>query len=141
MDYIKDILSTRKLRKFNCETMNNLKDHNDIRSRIRTNGIKFDLVNEIIKSKLGGHATTTILMKLADKFSHELKIRVDRLAKRNKNALICWYAENWHLIAPFFTKLELDYDEEKQIAGQKKQEKGISNFIDPSDIFQLLNDH
>lgn len=48
-------------------------------------------------------------LKLAEEIAQNQKIKLDRIAKRGKEPLICWYCENWdniqHLIKPLYDKI------------------------------------
>lgn len=141
MDYVNDIISTRKHRKFTYVSPQNLKDHDDTLNRIKLNGVKMDLVSAIIERQFGRHVTIETLLMIAQNLSKEQGIKIDRLAKRNRSALLCWYAENWTHIYPHLNDLELTT--KKKHDQSKDQQNPIPNDknVDPSDIFQLLNYH
>ncbi|EAX84810.1 hypothetical protein TVAG_291120 [Trichomonas vaginalis G3] len=142
MTYVQDILSTRKMRKFRCVSPQNMKDHDDILQRINQNGIKMDLVTAIIESSYGGHITIEPLLSFANKMAKKYGLNLDRLAKRNRSALLCWYTENWATINTHIADIN-PYRKEKLIQKLKESKSPIPNQgdIDPSDIGQLLNYH
>lgn len=148
-NYAHDIISTRLVRKHKERSEKCRKDHQKIIQRIQVNGIKMDFVSEYIDRLIGIKVTYLSLLSFADYLSRNLEIKLDRLAKRNRNALLCWYAENWDRIQPHILELKVHLDKNTSddehnfiSACREKNQKLINEtFIDPSDIFQLLNDH
>lgn len=149
---IEDILSTRKLRKYKYSSPRNMKDHLLIFERIKYNGIKMDFVSEYMDREFGTKVKYVHLLSMANNLSRMLDIRLDRLAKRNRNALLCWYAENWALIQPHIKEQKNYIDDESfalqsSIKDSTSDDDNIRNsisetiIIDPSDIRQLLNYH
>ena len=61
---------------------------------------KIDYVSSFIDKFFGTHVTITILLSLANIVVSQNHIKLDRLARRNRSALLCWYAENWNVIDP-----------------------------------------
>lgn len=141
-EMVYDLLSTRKMRKFTVVSLQNMKDHDEILLRMQVCGVQIDLVTEILESKNGGRVTVEHLLSFARKLSKKLGIRLDRLANRNRNALLCWYCENWSVVFPHL-------DDFNSKTGSKTMRRlpqipklpRITNYIDPSDIHQLLNHH
>ncbi|EAY14790.1 hypothetical protein TVAG_219720 [Trichomonas vaginalis G3] len=88
-DLVLTIMSTRKTRKFTVVSYQNVRDHDEIIHRVNINGVKIDLVTEILEAKFGGRATVDSLLTLARHISKKINIRIDRLANRNKQALLC----------------------------------------------------
>ncbi|EAX80190.1 hypothetical protein TVAG_285360 [Trichomonas vaginalis G3] len=141
MQYIYDVLSTRKLRKFTMVSQQNLKDHDEMLMRIQNNGVKMDLVQAILESQFNGKVTIDTLLIFANLMAKKHGLFLDRLARRNKTALICWYTENWNTIQPFIGEINPASKSKNSIKNDKIESKDYNPNIDPSDIFQLLNYH
>lgn len=106
----------------------------DINERIKRNGTKLSYVHYFLIDFLGPGFPIIDLMSLAVDISRGLGIYLDRMAKRNKKALICWFTENWSVIYPrigdFHTKANMN----QQITLEQQKSDQYS-----SDIFKLLN--
>ncbi|EAX93623.1 hypothetical protein TVAG_336090 [Trichomonas vaginalis G3] len=59
-----------------------------------------DYVDAYIERQLNCYITFKTMLCFCRRIARELGLKVDRLAKRNRNALLCWMAENWELIEP-----------------------------------------
>lgn len=78
-----------------------MRDYETVQRRIKMNGeTKIDYVSSFIDKFFGTHVTITILLSLANIVVSQNHIKLDRLARRNRSALLCWYAENWNVIDP-----------------------------------------
>ncbi|EAY02055.1 hypothetical protein TVAG_383580 [Trichomonas vaginalis G3] len=156
LNIIEDIISTRKLRKYKFNSPKNIRDHLQIFERIRENGIKMDFVSAYIDREFGTKVKYLSLLSIAGNLSKELDLKLDRLAKRNRNALLCWYAENWDKIQPHIKEQKtcLDISSEEDISSPVEIQKEECHtesvntvvlrncmLIDPSDLNQLLNFH
>lgn len=146
MQYAADIISTRKPRRYNFTTKKSLRDHKKISLRVMKTGVKMDLVSECLDRANGSKVTYSNLLNFADKLSKKLWIKLDRLAKRNKDALLCWYAENWEFIRPHVADIKKLEDETKNqiIASPVNYDNPKSSqkdLVDPSNILTLLNYH
>lgn len=141
-EMVYDLLSTRKMRKFTVVSLQNMKDHDEILFRMRACGVQIDLVTEILECKNGGRVTVEHLLSFARKLSKKIGVRLDRLANRNRNALLCWYCENWPSIYPHLNdfnshSIRKTIDEMQFLPIIPRNVRSI----DPSDINQLLNHH
>lgn len=125
------------------------RDQDAIQQRIIRNGYTYQFVSNYMDKYFDTHVTSSILLNLANIIIAKNGIKLDRLAKRNRSALICWYAENWNIIHPILKDLSfinnlVDNNENCEKFDQKinipihNQEQ--SNF-DPSNISLLLNYH
>lgn len=154
MQYMKDVIATRRMRKFKSHDPQNVSDQKLIMKRIKETGVRMDYVDAYIERNLNAHITFKTMLSFARRIAKELGLRVDRLAKRNRNALLCWFAENWEILEPRICEIKIDKDEdisspsedEKPVLpeiGELIKDIKIQNFVypDPSDIFQLLNFH
>ncbi|EAY14791.1 hypothetical protein TVAG_219730 [Trichomonas vaginalis G3] len=138
---VQDLIATRKVRKFKSASHQNAKDHNEIMKRVNTNGVKIDLVMEILKNVYGGRVTVEALLNFAKSLAIKIHKRLDRLALRNRNALLCWYAENWTQIYPHLGSFNRFMDKGNLLNENLPIRNQAESFIDPSDIRQLLNHH
>ena len=130
----KDILNARYVNKHFRTTANSIRDYERLKVRITKIGIKMDIVTAYLENMFGQHATSIILLSQAAIIEENLSIEVDRLAKRNRQALLCWFAENWEIILPFLNQTK----EKKKL---KLSQVRSSPEIDISDLSQLLNMH
>lgn len=139
-DVVNDLLESRKFGKYTYSSIKNEKDHIAIMNRIQRNGVKLDLVTEILENVYGGRFKVDELLKFARQLAKKINTRVDRLANRNRSALLCWFAENWDDVYPFLhdfiTDKYLFSDEALPVEKSPTDEN-----VDPSDISQLLNHH
>lgn len=127
------------------------RDYLRVQQRVMLNGHKIYIVSNFIDRYFGTHVTIAILTSLAKIIMSKHKIKLDRLARRNRQALLCWYAENWDIICPvlkqkdFIDKVKLINEENMKIQKEKKEEEQteqkIEEIVDPSDLVSLLNSH
>ncbi|EAY00879.1 hypothetical protein TVAG_265820 [Trichomonas vaginalis G3] len=128
----KDIIETRRINKHKRNTAQSFRDHNRIVSRMEQIGIKVDFVSACLEKICKDKLTTAFLLLIANSLISKLNIPIDRLAKRNRTALLCWYAEHWEEVSPYIP----------DIVSVSKKESNKSNLIfNPFDISQLLNHH
>lgn len=139
---VKDIIRARAKNKYPRTTLQSIRDHKMLTQRIKKLGIKFDYVTAYLEHIHGIHNTVCQLLTQASIYSEIINIKIDRLAKRNKQALLCWYTENWDSVLPL---LPLNFYEISIRLKNKKDHKEIKKDnliqIDISDINQLLNFH
>ena len=112
------------------------RDYKKIQERVRKNLSQLEYIERYFEKILSKKAKATFLSEVAQEAANKLNLHIDRLAKRYRNALLCWYAENWaqisNVIDDIISKcLKHDDNGEKE----KKME------IDPSNISLLLNYH
>lgn len=126
------------------------RDYQKVRRRVTLNGSKIFVVSNFIDRYFGTHVTIAILMSLAKIIMQKHKLKLDRLARRNRQALLCWYAENWDIILPilkhkdFSKKIKSMCDENSRLKKKKKDKKEKDqddDFVDPSNLLSLLNNH
>ncbi|EAX85371.1 hypothetical protein TVAG_151160 [Trichomonas vaginalis G3] len=126
------------------------RDYEKIQRRIKFNGEKVEYVASYIDRYFGSHVTSMMLISIANVIIEKHKIKLDRLARRNRSALLCWFTENWDIIHPYLK-------EKKSKSGDKSDESNnefddqngrciykceeYCGYFDPSDISLLLNTH
>lgn len=88
----------KEQRKSKKRSSQSARDSMKINDRIKINGGKIEYVSDYINRLFDTHVTSSILISLANIFLDRLNLKLDRLAKRNRTALLCWYAENWNVI-------------------------------------------
>lgn len=81
-------------------TSQSVRDYEQLKYRWTCLGSKVELVSDYLKGLYGHNVTAVTLLSGADKLEKMIGIQVDRLARRNRQALLCWYAENWEIIQP-----------------------------------------
>lgn len=133
-------------------TPQTIRDYQKVQNRIKSIGPKVNNVSIFIDKYFGTHVTIAILMSLAKIIMSRHQLSLDRLAKRNRSALLCWYAENWDVIYPLLSNPDFERnvkhlrrDAHCQIAKPKLEKVVIEevkkDYFDPSDLTNLLNFH
>ncbi|EAX95528.1 hypothetical protein TVAG_311000 [Trichomonas vaginalis G3] len=126
-------------RTFKCQTT---RDNEKIKKRIKINKNRINFINEYLNKFFSTNVTTTILISFAKLLSSQLNLTLDRLAKRNRTSLLCWYSENWNSIYYILNTVDFPSFIRKI---PKEEEIQVSNMqpscIDPSDLSYLLNYH
>lgn len=79
-------------------TLQSIRDNDMIQKRVVSIGNKLQYVTEYIDRYFKTHVTSEILMSLAKIVIEKHNLQIDRLSKRNRTALLCWYSENWDSI-------------------------------------------
>ena len=140
-----------------------LRDYEKIQSRLAQKGLMVDIVMAYFEKIMGRKVRAAFILNVAQILSSMLQIKLDRLAKRNRTALLCWYAENWQKIAPQLQTVVLQYakdpdfftfEENHTFMGieqllpkkdfQNEKARNITNpdyKIDVSNIELLINKH
>lgn len=95
------------LAKYKRTTTRSNRDFEEVTIRTNTLGPRVHLVTEILKSIYGENVTAVWLLHLARKIEDILRLPLDRLARRNRQALFCWFAENWTTIHPFLKSISM----------------------------------
>ncbi|EAX73712.1 hypothetical protein TVAG_332230 [Trichomonas vaginalis G3] len=75
-------------------TAQSQRDYEKIQKRIVNMGSKVDFVNSYVDKFFGTHVNIEILTSIAKIVEQKYHVPLDRLAKRNRKAMLCWYAEN-----------------------------------------------
>lgn len=122
------------------------RDLNRIKRRIEANsGMLKQITNQFVKY-IGENITLESLMFLAKSLEEKANIEIDRLAKRRRAALICWYVENWDIIRPllkserFMEKFRKNFNLTKSAKSiTEVKSEPINNYLDPSNLSLLLN--
>lgn len=113
----------------------------DINKRVDKIGVHLSIVHYFLIDYLGAGFTNVELMQLAQNVSQRLGIYLDRMAKRNKNALLCWFAENWVAIYPCLQQLPPPQKKKPEIKFEISPYMPQKPVFDPTDVLQLLNRH
>ena len=69
--------------------------------RLKQNEAKIGKVTEILESLLGQRVQKKVLLEVAKEVSKKTRITLDRLAKRSRDCLICWFCENFEQVLPY----------------------------------------
>lgn len=114
----------------------------DIENRVKKAGIHLSIIQYVLSKTLGPAFTNSELLSLASLISNGLGIYIDRMAKRNKNALMCWFSENWMMIYPYIRKqMSKDYSINHKRINENNNTEHLFTTFDPTDVLQLLNKH
>lgn len=80
------------------QTVQGQRDSVHLTERIHKSGQYFYFFKDFLSKALGGDMRRVRLVRLAMECSYKNNITLDRLAKRIKDATICWFCENWNII-------------------------------------------
>lgn len=138
------IMATRPPDKYKRNSQQSIRDHEKIVRRMKSVGVLPDFILAYLEKTYNKHLTTASLLMLANTAVYSLNLPIDRLAKRNRQALLCWFAEHWNVIYPLLGNL-LAYDMycsdlEENLINEKQCYLGDRS-LNPLDIKQLLNNH
>ena len=145
---VQEIIKTRSYNKHKRTSSQSIRDHERISKRIFNVGVMLDFVTAFFEKKLGSYVTVFSLLEIATKVSIKTKIKLDRLAKRNRTALLCWFAEHWNKVYPhLFQSDETSDDHQFSNPNQDSCDPELSIYIPPEsikllevlDISRLLN--
>ena len=83
--------------------------------RIKKNVDLFYVVKKFLLAYYKGKLLSKDMLSLASEIAKSCKVTtIDRDAKRKKDALICWFAENWNTIVSFIVEHKKDDKPESQ---------------------------
>lgn len=123
-------------------TPQSIKDNEQLQIRIQKVGMDLEFVATYLKQIFGIDVTASTLLKLAEQLCYQYSLCLDRQAKRNRKALLCWYCENWKLIQHSLPNI--NYNSRFNPVIQKFNQVDAKNqrvMVDVSDINMLLNYH
>lgn len=137
--------------KYKRLTPQSQRDSEKIQKRVVDLGPKVEYVSSYVDKFFGTHVNIEILTSIARIVEQKYNIPLDRLAKRNRRAMLCWYAENWDVVVNIL-------DEKKSDARKIFKRRGRKNLaeiealmektnlqkkmqFDPMDLSTLLNYH
>ena len=123
-------------------TPQSIRDYEKVQKRMKDNGSKVDQVSTFIDKYFGTHVTIAILTSLAKIVMGRYALKLDRLARRNRSALLCWYAENWDVIFPLLndSAFEMKLKSIKRLQNMRPKIEPLApkpantEFIDPSAV-------
>lgn len=116
-------------------------DSDEMAKRIQNNLHNIDFVTVMLESHYGARLTVDQLRMFARRLSKRIKVNIDRLANRNRIALLCWYSENWDAIYPHLEEFIPSQNPKTSDNTDNEPQVQSSASIDPSDISQLINTH
>ncbi|EAY17211.1 hypothetical protein TVAG_291630 [Trichomonas vaginalis G3] len=135
-----ETVESKRYRDINDIMFSNIKDQEAIEDRIIKNEHMIDVVVSCLESHHGGKLTVDQLRIYARSVSKIINKKIDRLANRNRMALLCWYSENWNEIYPHLNEF-IPSNPENQNSSDHEQNFETDREVDPSDLHQLLNYH
>ncbi|EAX93628.1 hypothetical protein TVAG_336140 [Trichomonas vaginalis G3] len=127
-----------------------IRDYKRIQHRVKMHAEKIDFVSSYIDRYFGTHVTIAILTTLAKITMEKYNLTLDRLERRNRIALLCWFARNWGFVYPILKDKDFRSNLMKifcQLNSTFRPQEfpTIPNlqgsYIDPSDLSFLLNYH
>lgn len=145
---VAEVIGTRKVKHNKRKTIQSIRDHEKIVKRMDNAGVKFDFVAAYFEKIIGPRYTVSSMLEIASNLANNMHLKIDRLAKRNRSALLCWFAEHWVLLSPHLLLADngscpsINHSFNDGI-GPKKIEEKVSNNVDNSleflDVYRLLN--
>lgn len=141
-------VSARSVKNNKLHHSQTIRDYKKLQIRMKANEGKLEFVSNYLDDYFGTHVNAQILSSLAKIIIDIHGLSLDRLAKRNRSALLCWYAENWDKIEPVLKGLNLGKVQNNSLASDKQclrieDFKPISmnseHEADPYSITKLLN--
>lgn len=101
MDSEKVISGDSMTKNYKRTTSKSIRDYEEVKYRSKLLGTKLSLVSDTLKIMFGEDVTAIKLLKWAKMFERMMGLQIERLARRNRQALFCWFAENWETIQPY----------------------------------------
>lgn len=122
-------------------TSQSIRDYENVRIRIAAAGNNLSVVTSHLHSIFGPHITAFSLLKQAKVLSERLSLSLDRLATRNRQALFCWFTENWEIVSKYLPVMaDGPHYPNKQVIQARIDTPQVDE-IDITDIRFLLNQH
>ena len=79
-------------------------------------------VTQEITRRFGANIKHGELVGIAQAIAEKAQIKLDRDAKRRKNVLLKWFAENWEIISPFLDYIVLEENNDGEEEEDQEQE-------------------
>ena len=73
--------------------------------RLKKNEQMIPTVTHFLELVLGKSPQKKLLLSLATQLTSITHIQLDRLAKRSRDCLLCWFCENWELFLPHLSEI------------------------------------
>lgn len=126
-----------KYHKTNKRTTNqSIRDNEKMELRVHRLGNRIDMVSAKLEVMFGDKFTCSTLLTQAGQLAEALHLKIDRLARRYRKGILCWYTENWDRLEPL-----LSNESDKLKSPVSDSHSDSSEFIDVSDFRILLNYH
>jgi hypothetical protein len=74
-------------------------DRASVEARVKRNWAMIPTVRRWLRAQSDRRPRMPDMIATATHFAETLKIRIDRQARRNRDALECWFAENWSAVS------------------------------------------
>ena len=113
-------------------------EQENLNKRIKRNQPLYSEVQRFLDRFFGGNFHLKEAVALASNICTYSSAKLDRIAKRHKPAIICWFCENWQSIVPYLLKMKgikLPDEENSTAVSPEPQsiEDVASTFFDASD--------
>ena len=95
-------------------------------------------VTQEITRRFGSNIKHGELVGIAQAIADKAQIKLDRDAKRRKNVLLKWFAENWEIISPFLDYIVLEDNSEEE-DGNNEPEKNDKSGEDDEEENNMTN--
>ena len=112
------------------------RDYKRVQERLQRNSTYIEFIENYFKNFISGKVNAVFMNEVARVIAERLNIHIDRLAKRYKTALLCWYAENWNQIAGV---IDSAISQCLTAKCQLNTSPPVKQPLDPSDLRNLLN--
>ena len=81
-------------------------EQEDLNRRIRRNQASIPQISYFMDRFFGGNLRLKEATALASNLAKHIGLKLDRVAKRHKPAMICWFCENWNCLFPYLLKMK-----------------------------------
>ncbi|EAX86969.1 hypothetical protein TVAG_471130 [Trichomonas vaginalis G3] len=141
MNFQRSILTPRFIKERKRTTAQSIRDNEKVMRRIENAGAKLQYVANYLVGIFGQNVAVYSLLTHANRLSEHLNIPLDRLATRNRQALFCWFTENWEIIQHYLPCGAAEPQNLKYVQPKIYDMHQGPNEVDITDIRMLLNYH
>lgn len=103
-----------------------------VNSRMKKAGGNFQLISNQLNSIYGKILSFNDLMFIADSATKKTQIKIDRISKRSKSALICWFCEHWENIKNILSDIPIANQSEIKYSSNEEELSQDQIFIVPT---------
>ena len=94
------VVIIKRVGKHHSVTKRSMDEQHELNLKIKSLGAKYSYVSQELNILFAGDLNCKALLDVAEKVKQYIQIPIDRLTRRHKSAMICWYAEHWEQIKP-----------------------------------------
>lgn len=107
------VIVIQRVGKRNTVSTRTLEEQTITNRRIKACGERLEIVTRYIESKFGAKSNFTHIKKIASYIAESLNIKIDRVSKRKKEAMLCWFTEHWDCVFPLLSQTNFTFEEVK----------------------------